>query len=311
MPDVTWKDAPAAMNAKAHTQRFLEAMAVNRRPRELMMLPADWRPALMPARAIVEIKYDGIHAGYGTGMLDGATAFTREGVPFHACDHLLPALGSIDDELHKLYGQRFMLFGEYVRAEGFEAALRDFAAGTGTGFLRLFDAVSVDAWRGRVPSPPLHQRQAMMRRAIDRVPSGVLGMTGAVKSSLFTGEARDNIEVAVGDLWAQGLEGVVVKDADSPYVRAKSSFWQRIKRQETTDARIIAVNVKGGTVRSFSIENGNGLVCNVAAGISDALRADPDAFRLGRLVELKHLGRTGSGSLRSPSFLRFRDDKES
>ncbi len=273
---------------------------------ELMMLPVNFRDDLMPERAIVQIKWDGIHSGFRP---DRPLAFTREGNPMECTSHLRSGLASVCATLRGLFGTEHLLFGEYEHADGFDATLADFKRGKGTGIIQLFDAVPVDVWEGRAPSPSLSVRLHRLQRAHAAGTHPASGV-GLCKSTLFTGEARENIVAMMPELWAQGLEGIVVKDADSPYVRDRSPHWLRIKRQNTVDLPIRTVDAPGGRLKALVVAYGAKDV-RVGVGFSDAQRANPSMFRHGMIVELSHLGRTASGSLRSPSFNRIRTDKES
>jgi len=293
------------------TDIFAAAMRANRRPTDLMMLPVDWNPAAIPARAVVEMKYDGIHLGYSRRLEVGG--YSREGTPFRAVSHLRGALDAVEGELQRMTGRLHRLFGEYVHMDGFDAAVSDFQRGKGTGVVMLFDGVDEDAYRGQRHSLPLLERKAMLIAAA--AAAGVSLSDGGVMVAphdLFTSDdARDRIEVAAGEQWALGLEGLVTKDADSPYVRGPSPYWMRLKRTETADLPIRDVEVIDGRVKAALVDVKPGVVARIGRGISDALRAVPAAFRRGRIMEVKHLGHTKSGNLRSASFLRFRDDKES
>lgn len=289
--------------------RAAEAMFVNRQPRELMMLPTDWT-GTPPELALLQIKYDGIHAGFRRGS---GGVFTREDVPMLCANHLLPGMYAIERALCNWNGGPFVLFGEYVHSEGFEAALGDMTRGTGTGAIMLFDAVPLSAYEGRTESPTAYKRLEMLRRAWLQVQrSGNLGGVGFADTALLSGDQTDDIEVIAGEMWAQELEGLVVKDATSPYERTRSGYWQRLKRKHTIDVPVVAVelrNGKEGPMRAIMVRLPSGQLCKVGVGFSEAQRADYQQFRTGRIVEIQHLGFTGNGSLRSPSFNRFRDDR--
>lgn len=295
-----WKTKPAAMHAKAIAETFVRAMLTNRRPSDLMMLPVDWDASKVPLRAIVEQKHDGIHLGYKAHR-----AFTREGVSFTCANHLYPELALIDEA----FGVPHVLFGEYLNLDGFNATLADFARGVGTGVVVLFDAVPVAAWDGREPSAPLHQRKARLSVAYSRLTDAQRANVKLCKAALYEGDARDNIELAAGQLWADGLEGLVIKDADSPYVRGPSPHWMKLKQTNTIDTPITGQTIVGGRLQSITVEATPGVPSKVGVGFSDADRANPLRFVQGRMVEVSHLGLTARGALKSGAFKRFRDDK--
>jgi hypothetical protein len=298
----------ADLNFPVIHRTFADAMRTNRRPSELLMPCADWREDDVPAAAVVQPKYDGFRAGYGTSL---APVVTREGVEVRCASHALPELYSLASVLQRLTGAPHLLDMEYTHPDGFEAAIGDLRRGGGAGVLRVFDAVPMPAYHGRDQSPPLLRRLDVLDRAWAAMPTSDVRHVLPAPYTVFRGEARDRIELAAGAAWEQGLEGIVVKDGASPYVRGPSRFWQRIKRRNTVDLPVIRADVVDGRLKAIVVRTAADRECRVGVGFSDALRATPDVFRPGSIVELAHLGVTPSGSLRSPSFLRTRLDKES
>jgi ATP-dependent DNA ligase len=301
-----WKDMVARGSAKMHAQNiaetFLRGMAANRKPTDLMMLPTVWDASKVPLRAIVEQKHDGIHLGYSAWH---RVPFTREGVDFTCASHLMSALETLDAAL----GRPHVLFGEYLNLDGFNATLADFSRGVGAGIVVLFDAVPMAAWTGAEPSPPLHQRKARLAAAHARLSAGQREGVKLCKASLFEGAARDNIELVAGQMWADGFEGIVIKDADSPYVRGPSDHWMKLKQQNTVDLPITGQTIVGGRLQSITVEATPGVPSKVGVGFSESDRANPLRFVQGRMVEVSHLGLTARGALKSGAFKRFRDDK--
>lgn len=277
---------------------FMEARKINgRAPRELAMRPADWNADLCPARAAVEIKHDGI----GFVWTDG-DAMSLEGVPFDAASHRLLAVQALERHL----GGRMMMQGEFVEpVGGVEAANASFRRGTSTtGILMLWDAVPLDVWNGFQASSPLHVRRQLLEAAFQHMPRDC----GVYLTRQAQGFDVEGIEMAAGAAWAGGEEGIVVKDLDSPYVRARSPYWMRIKRTETVDVPIQSIIEGAGLLRSI-ICTFEGRPITVPVGFSDSQRRTPALFAPGRIVEVKHNGRTKGGYLKSPRFIRFRDDK--
>ena len=279
-----------------------EAMHTNAFARSLTMQPVDWNPDALADSVIVELKYDGIPMLFSEGL-----GVTREAVPFDSTRPKWAALQALERAL----GEPHAFHGEYICAGGFEATLADFRSGAGKGALMLFDAIPLDAYMGRRRCPPLRQRKAALERQIRGSSTMRDAEIGFVQSMPFEGAARDGIEEVAGIAWDHGHEGLVVKDADSPYVRAASPYWMRIKRTETVDLPILEAHVLDGRLAFVIVEPSPGVRLRVAVGFSERQRAAPADFRVGRMIEIKHLGRTSRGSLRSASFLRFRDDKES
>ena len=285
---------------------FDEAMRANRRPSALGMTPTDYVPGRLGARTAVEIKHDGICLLDVDGELQ-----TLEGVPFACASHLAAGL----QRLREAFGVPMVLQGEYQEAGGFEATLSAFQRGFGAGALFLFDAVPVAAWAGAEQSAPLYSRRRMLEEAWGIVRPGGIGL---VKHG-FHFDA-EGVELAAGEAWADGLEGVVAKDLDSPYVRGRSRFWMKVKRTLTVDAAIASVRVDACSYGEAARVPSTGRVQGIAVlwegrhvavpvGFSEAERAQPRLFLPGRIVEIEHKGRTPSGALKSATFRRFRDDK--
>lgn len=280
-------------------EAYSEAQATNRKASRLTMHPRDYDPALLPhpSRTAIEIKMDGI--GLTWGLLPGR-CITNEGVDMGCADHLVPGLM----ELERRMGGRMFFHGEYF-ASTFSETLSSFRTGRHTGAVWVHDAVPRNVWDGSAPSSPLHVRRALLAEAIKGMEKQGIYLMRQVAGHI----GEDAIEDMAGVVWEDGGEGVVIKDMDSPYIRADTPYWMRLKRGATIDLPILHANInEDGTVRSFAVQVPDGKRCNVPVQAPE-MKARPTEFRTGRMVEINHLGRTDAGSLRSPSFGRFRDDK--
>jgi hypothetical protein len=273
-----------------------EARRRNVNATELAMKPAAFDPAKLPQRAGFDLKIDGI------GFLDvNAHLQSLEGAPFEAALHLAHELGRIRDA----FGTEMVLHGEFVEAGGFNATLSAFRKGESkSGAVILWDALTLKAWHGFEQSPPLYERRALLQGAFG------VAMPRMVKLNPLIPCPSDMafLEGALDEALDSGHEGLVVKDMDAPYVRARSAYWMKLKADVTIDVPIQAVRIEDGTVRSL-IVTFEGKPVVVGSGIADQLRGAPEEFWAGRMVEIRHVGRTESGALRGVSFVRFRDDK--
>lgn len=241
----------------------------------------------------VEIKVDGI------GLLDvNGHVQSLEGVPFDCAAHLFDELKAIRDAL----GDQYVLHGEYIEGDGFNATLRAFKSGVGQGAVVLWDAVSLKGWLGYEQTAVLSTRRAQLQAAIDGTGAKMVRLVD--QAPITRHSLGGALKAAVED----GHEGLVVKDLDSPYVRGPSPYWMKLKPIETVDAPIQAIRIEDGMIRSIVVTV-DGKPAAVAAGIGDHLRMLPHEFEIGRMVEIKHVGKTERGALRGASFLRFRDDK--
>lgn len=275
--------------------RLDEAARINSRANLIGQKPADYDPARLPENAAVEIKYDGIGLCYVAGAIQ-----TLEGVPMACASHLQRGL----DELAGAFGQPMFFQGEYVEAGGFEKALSAFASGRGQGCVFIFDAVPIPAWDGLELSISLRDRRALLEEAFAVAKPGA----GVGLAKHAQGFDRERVELAAGAAWEGGEEGIVVKDLDGPFVRAKDPSWMKIKRVLTVDVPVQSIMLgAGGQIEKIIVTYGGKPVA--VPHIPSALRRRVDEFWAGRLVEIKHLGETKNGYLKSPVFLRFRDDK--
>jgi ATP-dependent DNA ligase len=263
---------------------------------ELGMKPTPYRASSLPLRFGFELKVDGI------GLLDvNGHVQTLEGVPFDAAAHVAPELEAI----RQVFGRETVLHGEYIEKGGFNATLSAFQRREGSGAVVLWDAAPLKVWTGYETSLPLWERKLQLRAAIDIVEPRMVTMLDLVPAG-----TAEHIDLAAAEAVAQGQEGIVVKDADSPYVRGPSGFWMKLKGVETVDVPIQGCNVDGPRLKSLIVTI-DGKPAVVPVGFSEDQRYQLAEFRTGRMVEIKHNGRTEGGALKGATFIRFRDDKES
>ncbi|MES2903297.1 MAG: hypothetical protein V4696_03850 [Pseudomonadota bacterium] len=263
---------------------------------QLAMRPIPFRDDLVPSRAAVEIKADGI------GLLDvNGRLQSLQGVPFDAAEHLGPELMAI----REAYGRPMMLQGEYIERGGFGATLAAFQSGVGEGAVVLWEAIPLTVWHGHELSQPDQDRRAMLEAVFANVRPRMVKLVDR-----YTIDRPDPIRIAecARIAFDADQEGIIVKDATAPYVRADSPFWLKVKDCQSVDVPIQSIRSEGGRMKSI-IVTFQGKPNVVPTGFTEASRWALDEWRTGRMVEIKHLGRTAGGLLKGVSFLRFRDDK--
>ncbi len=194
----------------------------------------------------------------------------------------------------------------------------------------LFDLVYLDGFD--LTGVPLGQRRELLERVV--VPVGPIGVVARFDAA---GEAA--YEAAV----AHGLEGVIAKRKDSRYETGRrSSVWLKVKATQSDDFVVGGFSAGQGArattfgallLGSFDEEDRLLYAGHVGSGFDDrtlddlrrrldALRTDVCPFteppplnaptvwvRPELVVEVKYAERTRDGRLRSPVFLRVRDDK--
>ena len=196
------------------------------------------------------------------------------------------------------------------------------------GTLYLFDLMALEGFDLR--PVPLVQRKALLRK--------VLPEAGPLKySEHFEQEGEALYDQAVG----MGLEGIVAKQADSPYKSGRSDLWLKVRADKTDDFVVVGFTEPRGSRGGFGALHlggyrdgtlvyagraGSGFSAQQLKDVSDRLESlaiDRPAFegpvpaeKESRWVEpqivaeVRYKEVTGDGLLRQPVFLRFRDDKK-
>lgn len=284
----------------ATADQMEEARRRNVNANDLAMKPLAYDPEHLPARAGFELKVDGI------GLLDvNGNVQTLEAVDLECARHLEGELSA----LRAAFGVPMVLHGEYIEPGGFEATLAAFRRRQGeAGCAILWDAVPLKVWHGFETSMPLVDRRAQLEAAFAAVRPRMLSL-----NSLQPINDPDPAAVVAGALektLEAGFEGLVIKDMDSPYRRGPSRYWMKAKGCETLDVPVQGVRVDDSGRLQSIIVTVEGRPAIVGAGFSEALRLEPAEFVTGRIVEIRHIGKTRNGCLKGAAFVRFRDDKE-
>ncbi|EQA97262.1 ATP-dependent DNA ligase [Sphingobium sp. HDIP04] len=211
---------------------------MNRRPRELVQLAGEWKGGVPAHGTMVEEKLDGVRACWIGGEL-----LTREGTPIGGIGHIAYRLRSIE----KAVGHGIFFDGEFLAPGGFRATLRHIGQGLRApeqGTLHLFDAMPAPAWAAGGTDRPLYERKARLRRWVALAADPALswewrpGTHGrepkepalAVIPDTWCATQAD-VERLANEIWARGGEGVVLKDAESGYRRARTADWLKYKQR--------------------------------------------------------------------------------
>ncbi len=177
-------------------------------------------------------------------------------------------------------------------------------------YLALFDYLPLDEWEDGSPSTPCKDRYAtLVYKNPDSRKYLKLVDRHEVSDVQKIYELHDEF---VGD----GLEGAMVKDPFAPYKFGRGYEVMKVKKFHDADLSIIGLEEgtgrhqdKLGAVQVMY----NGVMVKVGSGFSDEEReqvwADKDSF-LGRMIEVRYQEVTPDGSLRFPTFVCFRNDRE-
>jgi ATP-dependent DNA ligase len=115
---------------------------------------------------------------------------------------------------------------------------------------------------------------------------------------------------------AQGYEGAMVKDLDAPYKFGRGPEVMKLKAFHDVDLKIESLlegtGKYSGQLGSVVV-NYHGVEVQVGSGFSDDLRdtiwRSPDIF-INRMIEVRYQEVTPDGSLRFPTFVCFRNDRD-
>lgn len=280
---------------------------------------------------IFERKLDGVR-GIAVRDRDEARLVSRTGRTLTAYPELVEALG-------REPCQDFVADGEIVAFDGKVTSfaklqgrmqLSDPEAARRTGiavYLYLFDLVWLDGYD--LSRLPLRARKSVLRRA--------LSFTGPVR---FLPHRNEHGERLFREACEQGLEGVIAKRDDSPYVRTRTRDWLKFKCHREQEFVIGGFTAPKGSRTDFGAllvgyyENGDlryagkvgtGFGQSTLKRLGGELRklevgkpafVDVDPIPRGThwvkpelVAQIAFSEWTRDGRLRHPSYLGLRDDK--
>lgn len=198
----------------------------------------------MPEYGIpAEEKKDGWRALWFPGLDGKARLWTRRGVPIEGADHIAHRLRLMET----VAGEPMMFDGEFM-VGGSLAATKAWCesgwkAGGTAGVLYLFDAIPLADWqRGRCDTRWI-ERKARLRAIVAEADASPLSWEWA-PGSRGKGEGAPSVEILddlwlfsaddvreeASRVWARGGEGIILKDPEAPYVRARSDSWLKVKK---------------------------------------------------------------------------------
>lgn len=215
-----------------------------RRSVELFQLAGRWNGNLLSDTALVECKMDGFRAGYWRGLDGKPKLWTRNGHPIEGTAHIMHVLSVMEH----LAGEPMFVDGEFIvgntLAETKAWCEREWKSGGETGTLHLFDAMPEGEWRAGGCDMPLIERKARLQALHDAAADDIAndwawreGTRGREPDTPLTLVIQHNVvaaargvRVLAEEVWAQGGEGVMVKDPNAAYIRGRSQAWLKLKR---------------------------------------------------------------------------------
>ena len=285
---------------------------------------------------VFELKYDGYRVIASAVDHRGALRYRSGHDATAAFPELTRTLGALPYRSFVIYGEVVVLDDDarpnfarlqkralLLRSRDVDTAMREHPV-----VLYAFDLLGFEDFDVR--PLPLLERKALLR--------ALLPSAGAVRFA-------EHIETDGLGLWrhvvALGLEGMVAKREDSPYVGTRAPSWLKIRIEHTADLAVVGFTAPEGTrahlgALHLAAWTGGALVYvgRVGTGMDDATLAALHA-RLatqrqgapactgataqrgpghtwvapGVVVEVRFKHVTADGMLRHPVFLRVRDDK--
>lgn len=184
---------------------------------------------------MVERKHDGWRMFRNRGR-----HFTRNGIPFRGISHIERAAAFLQQQFN-----RPMFFdGEFTVGTGIDTlaqtkAHQDHGWREGdAGTFWIFDCLPMSDWEFAESDTPLVERKAILKAGIDRMMADPLswefGWADGTECPLryvedqWADSAYDVRDMA-RSIWAEGGEGVVVKDPMAPYRRNRNEAWLKLR----------------------------------------------------------------------------------
>lgn len=209
----------------------------------LCQLAADWRGSTPTGGMLFEEKVDGWRALRLAGIDGKVRLWTRNGMPIEGVSHILQRLAAMETAA----GEPMFFDGEFQ----VDDTLADTKAwcetrwkqGGTAGIFHAFDCMTLAEWRAGGTDRPLIERKAMLRRLFDESEPEDDGWTWAEGSrgaptptavqivpDSWAFDAADVVSEA-RRVWAEKGEGLMLKDAESPYQRRRCDAWQKVKAE--------------------------------------------------------------------------------
>ncbi len=215
-----------------------------RRSIELFQLAGRWSGNLLSDTAVVECKMDGFRAGHWRG-LDGKPKFwTRNGYAIEGTGHISHVLSVME----RVAGEPMFFDGEFIvgntLAETKAWCERNWKSGGEAGTLHLFDAMPDREWRDGGCDMPLIERKARLQ-ALHDAAAGEIADDWAWREGTRDKEpdapptvvvqhnivaAARGVQMLADEVWAQGGEGLLIKDTAAAYTRGRNQAWLKLKR---------------------------------------------------------------------------------
>ena len=177
-------------------------------------------------------------------------------------------------------------------------------------YFALFDYIPLKEWKAKSPHQQAWRRYEILRWRIKDLNKYVtLVKRERIKSDY------DEIKRIHDSYVNRGYEGAMIKTIHDPYCFGRD--YSVMKFKAFFDADVPVIGLKEGTGKhqgklgSFLVDY-KGVEVSVGSGLNDELREKlwGDPTIIGRIIEVRYQEETPDGSLRFPTFVCFRNDKD-
>jgi DNA ligase-1 len=265
------------------------ASAASADPPPALLLAKVAGPHLDPTRYLVSEKLDGVRA-YWTGE----RLLFRSGAAIRA-----PAWFTERLPRHPLDGELWLARGRFDAVSGL---LRQEQSADDP----LWRAVSYQLFELPGASGGYARRVGLLAQVTN---DPALRHVQVTEQRRLSGPAE--LQRWLAEVIAAGGEGLMLHEADAPYVTGRSEVLLKLKPQLDAEAVVVAhLPGKGrhaGRLGALQVRNDEGLTFAIGSGLTDDLRDHPPA--IGSLVVYRYRGLTPKGVPRFATFWRMGDSK--
>jgi DNA ligase-1 len=259
---------------------------------------------------IVERKLDGIRCF--SIVRDGAVVmYARSGKPItNFIDSIGPSLISMGDGCYdgELMGDDFVALMRQAYRKG--------DVETDGTFLALFDFCSLEEWDSKDATTSYVDRLVTLYDRISTLDDEDNSISYVDKETLSVSEDSDLVKVLHDKFVSEGFEGAMIKNPQAPYQFKRSYDIMKLKAFFDVDLPVDdLLEGRGkhvGTLGAFVVYH-QGVKVQVGSGLSDEIRSeiwDNKEKYIGRTIEIRYQEITPDRSLRFPTFVCFRNDRD-
>jgi len=259
---------------------------------------------------IVERKLDGIRCF--SIVRDGAVVmYARSGKPItNFIDTIGPSLISMGDGCYdgELMGDDFVALMRQAYRKG--------DVETDGTFLALFDFCSLEEWDSKDATTSYVDRLVTLYDRISTLDTEDNSISYVDKETLSVSEDSDLVKVLHDKFVSEGFEGAMIKNPQAPYQFKRSYDIMKLKAFFDVDLPVDdLLEGRGkhvGTLGAFVVYH-QGVKVQVGSGLSDEIRSeiwDNKEKYIGRTIEIRYQEITPDRSLRFPTFVCFRNDRD-